>query len=374
MSTNWPFKKLYAELWGKTDMSKILIKNGKVWDGERFYFADVLTDNEKISKIADKIDEAAEFEYDASGKIVSAGLVDIHVHMKGLASEKFGIEPNMSSFPFGVTAVNDAGSAYGDRALLDSFAVKNTVFVGVDVRDNHANFTVTEKLLKKYGDKAIGVKVYFDTTLTEVSDISPLKEVCDYARFKRLKVMVHCSYSPTSMAEIVDTLSAGDILTHIYHGGDNSCTDKEFEAFKIAKNKGVVLDTGFAGYVHTDFENFKKAIKCGFLPDTISTDITRLSAYTRGGRYGMTMCMSMAKAVDVCEEDIFKSVTSSPAKALDKENEWGYLKVGKSADIAVFDYIDEAFDLTDKAGNRFKNNMGYRCVLTVSDGQIVYRN
>ena len=53
MSTNWPFKKLYAELWGKTDMSKILIKNGKVWDGERFYFADVLTDNEKISKIAD---------------------------------------------------------------------------------------------------------------------------------------------------------------------------------------------------------------------------------------------------------------------------------------------------------------------------------
>ena len=63
-------------------MSKILIKNGKVWDGERFCFADVLTENEKISKIADNIDEAAEFEYDASGKIVSAGLVDIHVYMK----------------------------------------------------------------------------------------------------------------------------------------------------------------------------------------------------------------------------------------------------------------------------------------------------
>ena len=57
MITNWPFKKLYAELWGKTDMSKILIKNGKVWDGEKFFFSDVLTDNEKISKIADKIDE-----------------------------------------------------------------------------------------------------------------------------------------------------------------------------------------------------------------------------------------------------------------------------------------------------------------------------
>ena len=31
-------------------MSKILIKNGRVWDGDRFYFADVLTEDEKISK------------------------------------------------------------------------------------------------------------------------------------------------------------------------------------------------------------------------------------------------------------------------------------------------------------------------------------
>ena len=29
-------------------MPKILIKNGKVWDGERFYFADILTENEKL--------------------------------------------------------------------------------------------------------------------------------------------------------------------------------------------------------------------------------------------------------------------------------------------------------------------------------------
>mgnify|MGYP003446836682 CR=1 FL=1 len=54
-------------------MEKILIKNGKVRDGERFCFADVLTDNEKISKIAERIDEASEFEYDASGKSARHG-------------------------------------------------------------------------------------------------------------------------------------------------------------------------------------------------------------------------------------------------------------------------------------------------------------
>ena len=88
----------------------------------------------------------------------------------------------------------------------------------------------------------------------------------------------------------------------------------------------------------------------------------------------MTMCMSIAKHLGMTEEEIFKRVTSSAAKSLGKENEWGYLKVGKSADLAVFDYTNEPFDLTDKAGNQVKNDLGYKCILTVSDGQIVYMN
>ena len=88
----------------------------------------------------------------------------------------------------------------------------------------------------------------------------------------------------------------------------------------------------------------------------------------------MTMCMNIAKTLDMREEDIFRAVTSNPAKALGKENEWGHLKVGRCADIAVFDYTNESFDLTDKAGNHISNIKGYRCVLTVADGQVVYRD
>ena len=355
-------------------MARILIKNGRVWDGERFFFADVLTEGKVIANISENITDNADFVYDAKGETVSVGLVDVHVHMKGIACEEFGIHPEMSSFPFGVTAVNDAGGGLGDRTLLDSFAVKNTVFVGVSIKDNRPCLSDTEKCLEKYGDKAIGLKVYFDRYVSEVYDTTPLKEICDYAKSKGLKAMVHCSNSPTSMAEIVNTLSAGDILTHIYHGGEISCTENDFEAFKIAKDKGVILDAGFAGHVHTDFSNLKSAIQAGFLPDTISTDITCCSAYKRGGRYGMTMCMSMAKTVGMLEEDIFRAVTSAPAKVLGKENEWGYLKEGRCADIAVFDYTNEGFNLTDNEGNRLHSPTGYRCVLTVSDGQVIYRD
>ena len=88
----------------------------------------------------------------------------------------------------------------------------------------------------------------------------------------------------------------------------------------------------------------------------------------------MTMCMSIAKTLGMSEEEIFRAVTSSPAKALGKENEWGCLTVGGCADIAVFDYIGEGFDMTDKSGNHIESKSGYRCVLTVADGEVVYKN
>lgn len=355
-------------------MGRILIKNGRVWNGDEFLYADILTDGETIVKIEPHISEEAEFVYDASGKTVSAGLVDAHVHMRGVSNKKFGIQAEMSCFPFGVTAAADAGGGYGDKALLDSFMLKSTVFVTVGFRDNKACFDSTEKKIEKYGEKVVGVKVYFDTHESDIQDIKPLCEVVEFAKKKNLIIMVHSSNSPVSMRELIATLRKGDILTHAYHGGENNVSEDGFECIKAAKARGVIIDAGFAGHVHTDFRVFKDAIYCGAVPDTISTDITRFSAYTRGGRYGMTMCMNIAKTLGMREEDVFEAVTSSPAKALGKDNEWGYLKIGRAADIAVFDYTNEGFDLTDKAGNRIKSDKGYRCVLTVSDGQVVFSN
>lgn len=355
-------------------MAKILIKNGKVWDGERFFSADVLTDNEKIIEITDIIDETADFVFDAKGKIVSSGLVDTHIHMRGISSTEFGLQAEMSCLPFGVTAAADASGVYGDKTLLNTFMLKNLVFVCANFKDNKAYFDEAERMLEKYGEKAVGIKVYFDTQMSEVSNIKPLCEVVKFAERNKLIVMVHSSNSPVSMPELLNTLREGDIFTHAYHGGLNNVSEDEFECIKNAKKRGVIIDAGFAGNVHTDFEIFENAVRHGAIPDTISTDITKFSAYKRGGRYGMTMCMSIAKTLGMSEEDIFRAVTSNPAKALFKENEWGYLRVGRCADIALFDYTNEGFSLTDKEGNHIESKNGYRCILTVADGQVIYRN
>lgn len=355
-------------------MGNILIQNGKIWDGEKFYHADVLVENGMVGEIAERINASADFAYDASGKIVSPGLVDAHVHMKGISSTKFGIQAEMSSMPFGVTAAADAAGGHGDKALLDTFSLKNLVFVSVAFKENKAYFENVERMLAQYGEKAAGIKVYFDIRLSEVKDIEPLCEVVEFAEKKNLIIMVHSSNSPVPMSELLNTLRQGDILTHAYHGGKNNVAEDNYACIKQAKKRGVIIDAGLAGHVHTDFKVFKDAISCGAVPDIISTDITKFSAYKRGGRYGMTLCMSIAKTLGMSEEDIFRAVTSTPAKALGKENEWGHLKVGRCADIAVYDYTREGFDLTDAAGNHLHDTQGYRCMLTISDGQVVYKD
>ncbi len=357
-------------------MGTSLIKNATIWNGEAFLHADILIVDGVVAEIKKDISFSAEFVFDAGGRIVSAGLVDAHMHMRGISCKEHGTPIEASCFPFGVTTAVDAGASNenGDKEYLEQFMVKSRVFVPVTFGNNKPDFKkIKDVLLNKYQDKVVGLKVCFDTTIHDVQTIEPLKEVSEFAREYNLKIMVHSSNSPVPMMDIVEALGKGDILTHAYHGGKNNALEDNFECLRLAKTKGVYVDTGMAGYVHTDFAVYKSAILNGVTPDIISTDLTRLSAFKRGGRYGMTMCMSIAKSFGMDEKEIFKAVTSTPSKALGMEKESGILKIGTPADVAVLEYGYEPFDMTDKSGNRIFGERGYRCVLTIANGEVVYR-
>ncbi len=186
--------------------------------------------------------------------------------------------------------------------------------------------------------------------------------------------MVHCTDSPVPMKEIVDALSEGDIITHTYHGAPHTVADENYVAYRLAKEKGIVIDAGMAGGVHTDFEVLRKALAEGYAPDVISTDITQFSAYMRGGIYGMTMCMSIYRTLGMSEVAILKAVTSAAASAVKREGRWGALAVGGSADFAVLSFGAAAIDISDRAKNRLEISQGYTCRLTAIGGQILYRN
>ncbi len=355
-------------------MVPILIKNGRIWDGNCFIYGDILVGNGIIEKIGNSVSNSKAFVFDAAGMTVLPGLVDTHVHFCGPEPDLYGINAEMACLPFGVTAAADAGGAHADRKLVDNYGVKNVTFVTVPIKDDTPDFCFAEKRLELYGENAIGLKVYFDTNKPDVRSNRPLATICEYAKTHNLKVMVHCSNSPTAMAEYLPLLSPGDILTHAFHGAPHDAQEDDFASLKEAQTRGVIIDSGFAGHIHTGLDVFKNAISNGILPDTISTDITRASAYKRGGRYGLTMCMSMARTAGMDEEYIFRAVTSTPAKALGKEGVWGVLKEGHCADIAVLEYTKEGFALKDRFGGSLKSDHGYRCKLTLADGVVVWRD
>ena len=352
---------------------KILIKNGNLFDGYNFCGKkDVFIADGKIQKIGDKLTDTADFTFDVDGKIISPGFVDIHTHILGVSHSNLGTSADGSTFPFGVTTAVDCCSEFGDRSFLEALQTKIFAFVPVWIKNGLPDFKTAENLINKYGDRTLGVKAYFDLTVSRDVSITNLKKICDFAHTKGLKVMVHCSHSPSTMYEIIDILSKGDILTHIYHGDNNICLLDDCSVFRLAKEKGIVMDTGFAGHVHTDFDVLKSATSNGYYPDTISTDITNLSAFIRGGNYGLTLCMSVCKHFGMSEAEVLRAVTSSAGLAIGK-SELGTIEVGKTADVAVINYETAPFDFSSFTANGIKGDMGYKCYLTVSNGQIVYK-
>ena len=352
----------------------ILIQNGRIFDGERFFTGDVLVENGRITQLGEISAADAYFSFDATGMIVCPGLVDIHTHMAGITEETYAAPPESTLFPFGVTAAIEASASEGDRSILDRLMLDARVFVTVEIKEDWAYFEKAEALLKAFGDRVIGVKVFFDTANPELRSIAPLQQAVAFAEEHNLKVMVHSTGSPVPMTDIVNTLRPGDILSHFYHGGRNRCDEKDFESYHFANEKGVVIDVGMAGHIHTDFALLQKAIDRGFLPDTLGSDITCLSAFTRGGNYGLTLCMSILKNMGVAEEKLLPMVTTTAAKAAGMADKWGALKVGDMANIAVLDWGANPYHFRENPANTVSGTDGYRCRLTVCQGKVVYRS
>ncbi len=351
-------------------MEKFLIKNGTIWSENGYIKKDILFEGKQITKIEDNIIDDTPRVFNAENMIVLPGLIDTHMHMKNVTADIYGVDPSAACFCNGVTCAIEASACFQDEKYLDTISVKNKVFVAETYKKNTFDPSLYD--YKRYGKHALGIKVFVDTGASEIKDASPLRETCEYAKKHNLKVMVHSTNSAIPMMEVVKTLNEGDILTHSFHGGKNNASEDDFKCLQFAKEKGVIIDVGFAGYVHTNFDILKRAVDKNIYPDTLGTDITRSSAFIRSGRYGMNYCMSIVRTLGMPQDEIFKAVTFNSAKAVGMEKEWGRLEIG-STDLCVLSLADKEYAMTDRSGNTVKDNKSYACELTIVNGDAVYR-
>src|SRR5690606_37458332 len=106
-----------------------------------------------------------------------------------------------------------------------------------------------------------------------------------------------------------------------------------------ARNRGVLVDVGH-GSGSFVFRNAVPAVRNGFHPDTISTDLHTGSA--NGTMMDMPTTMSKFLAMGMSLNEVVRRSTEVPARAIGRP-ELGHLTPGAEADVAVLRLLEGDF-------------------------------
>ena len=371
----------------------LLLKNGHVIDpkskiSER---RDIAISGGKIAAIEKSIDASSAVKMvDVSGLYVSPGLVDIHVHvyagtgMKAYTGD-LSVYPDGFSFRSCVTTMADAGSSGWhnfedfkqrviDRAKTRVFAFVNIVGQGmgggaVEQDINDMNAQRAAEIAKKYPGVVVGIKTaHFAKPGWEAVD-----RAIEAGQLANVPVMVDFGeFRPERPHQelILKKMRPGDIYTHTYL----SRVPMLDEAGRVrsylfeGQKRGVFFDVGHGGGSFV-FRYAVPAMKQGFAPDSISTDLHIGSM--NAGMKDMINVMSKFLNLGMTLDDVILKSTWNPAREIRRET-YGHLSVGAPADIAVLRLDKGDFGFVDVDRARLQGSQRLGCEMTLLDGNVVY--
>jgi len=223
-------------------------------------------------------------------------------------------------------------------------------------------------------DLAIGVKLRYGPGLVWEYTTEPVKIARRTAAMAGVPLMIHITDSPIPLPDIVAEMAPGDIVTHCYHGRANGIMgpEKQFVLKEIveAQRHGIIFDCAH-GRNHFSFPMIEKALDQGFLPDTISTDLTLTSA-TKGPVWDLATTMSKLLHFGMSLDDLVLRATAAPAKIMGYEGTVGTLKPGANADIPLLERRTGNFPMTDSDGNTVTAKERLIARMTLKDGRVTY--
>ena len=325
---------------------------------------------------------------DASGKLVLPGLIDLHAHVYPQASA-LGL-PADELVPYIATtayvSAGDAGannfSAFKHYIIAQS---RSRIFAFVHISSiGLAGFPVGEELNADYldveaaartvaenADVAIGVKVRISKNVVGGNGLEPLKRAVAAAERAggSARVMCHIGDAPGDLAQLLELLRPGDILTHTYSGaGNNTVQDgKVLPAALEAKKRGVIIDVGHGGGSF-DYTVAEPAIAQGLAPDTISSDIHAVSGNTPGMPY-LPWVMSKFLNLGFSLDDVVAMTTINPARVIGRVEKLGTLQVGAPADVSILELVEAPVTFVDTRKNTRQGNRWLKPVQTVRAGR-----
>jgi dihydroorotase len=307
---------------------------------------------------------------DAGGRLVTPGLIDLHTHL--CPHLGIGLPPDeLVPITATTTAVSagDAGwhtwGVFRHLALASSrtrlFSFVHIASIGLAgglgpgemLNIQYANVDGCAKVVAENPDVVLGVKVRITDTVVGQNGLEPLRRALRAAEMagKGVRVMCHIGAAPGNLADLLDLLRPGDVLTHAYSGAGNNTVQNGqlLPAGQAAKQRGVIIDVGHGGGSF-DFTVCEPAMQQGMPPDTISSDIHAVSINTPGYPT-LPWVMSKFLALGMSLEDVVARATIEPAKVIGRVPGLGTLQVGAPADVAILDVVDGPVEFVDTRKN-----------------------
>jgi len=372
----------------------LLIKNGRVIDPKNKVDGkmDVAVADGKISKVAKDIPAAQSKKViDATGLLVTPGLIDIHTHVFTgskpdiFADGIYSVSADDFSFKSGVTTVVDAGTS-GWRNfpvfksnVIDKSQTRILAFLNIagsgmtgnpdqeDITDMNAQMTALT--IKKYPDIIVGVKIGH----YEGKDWTPFDRALEACNLASVPLFVECHLPQYSLEDQLNRMRPGDIITHAYEKVterlsviDENGTVRPYVL--EAKKKGVLFDVGHGGYGFW-FSEAVPALQQGLAPNTFGSDLHRFSM--NAGMKSMLNIMSKYLTMGMEINDIIQRATWNAATSIKRED-LGSLSEGAVADIAVISMMNGNFGFTDAGGNKITGTKKLEAELTVRAGKIMW--
>lgn len=372
----------------------LVLKGGTVVDPHSAIrgVRDVGIRDHKIASVERDIPAAqARKSINVRGLVVVPGLVDIHTHVyagtgvRGAYDGDNSVYPDAFTFRSCVTTVADAGSSGWhnfpdfkdriiDRAKTRVFAFLNIVGGGMAGRLPEQNVDdmdaeAAAAMAKKYPAVIVGIK----TAHYEGPDWTAVDRALQAGALAQIPIMVDFGvFRPERPYEelVGKKLRPGDISTHMYIDyipmldGGGKVLPYLFEA----RQRGIVFDVGHGGGSFV-FSHAVPAVRQGFVPDSISTDLH--TASMNAGMKDMTNVMSKFLNMGMPLEDVILRSTWNPAHEI-RHEEVGQLALGSPADVAVLRVEKGKFGFVDSLGGRMEGHQKVGCELTVRDGVVVW--
>jgi len=334
-----------------------------------------------IARVAKDIPgEHSRKSVDVKGLYVTPGLIDLHAHVLPVFSDS--LVPDVVAARSGVTTVVDAGSvgwkdfeevkaSVIDKARTRVLALLNIAGCGMRPREQDVaemDPLAAADMIGRHPDVIVGLK----SAHYMGAGFESIDRAVHAGRLSRTPVMVDFWVKATATYEdlLLKHLRPGDIHTHFYArqfpllDGDGKVRDYVWKA----RERGVIFDAGH-GAGSFWFRIAVPAVRQGFVPDSISTDLHANSALPADATMPTTMSKFLNMGMRL--EDVITRSTVNPAREI-RRPDLGTLSVGACADVAVLELREGEFGFVDCGRARMRGRYRLECQMTVRNGEVLW--